>query len=187
MTQYYVSYRAHKVSINNQEEKEKLKKNSPTQKPCLCHATFILIVTAVVKRNCQTANPLFPSHATIFTLSTLAISCASRNSTSFNMKVHTLSQKRYVFSLPACKTVSILISSRRSFSFRRWNNGSLSPDVVVAVMEFTVNFYGKRYDSNFPHLTIPPNTTNNRSQMRGNQSHVQITMNPVGTVPQQNL
>lgn len=94
----------------------------------------------MAKRNCQTANPLFPSHATIFTLSTLAISCASRNSTSFNMKVHTLSQKRYVFSLPACKTVSILISSRMSFSFRRWNNGSLSPDVVVAVTEFIVNF-----------------------------------------------
>ncbi|CAG7824266.1 unnamed protein product [Allacma fusca] len=44
----------------------------------------------------------FPSHATIFTLSTL-MSCMSRNSTSFSRNVQTLSQKRYVWSLPALK------------------------------------------------------------------------------------
>jgi len=65
----------------------------------------------------ESANSLFPSHATIFTLSTLAISCASRNSTSFNMKVHTLSQKRYVFSLPACEKVPsvVLVPACSSF------------------------------------------------------------------------
>lgn len=44
---------------------------------------------------------LFPSHATIFTLSTRANSCISRNSTSFNISVQTLSQNRYVFNLAA--------------------------------------------------------------------------------------
>lgn len=44
---------------------------------------------------------LLPSHATIFTLSTRANSCTSRNSTSFSISVQTLSQNRYVFSLAA--------------------------------------------------------------------------------------
>lgn len=139
----------------------------------------------MTKRICQTVNPLFPSHATIFTLSTLAISCASRNSTSFNMKVHTLSQKRYVFSFPACKTVLILISFRMSFSFNRWSNSSLSSDAVVT--EFIVTFYCERYDSNIPHLKASPPNKTNRSQMRGNQSHIKITMKYVRTVSQQNL
>ena len=46
---------------------------------------------------------LLPSQATIFTLSTRANSCTSRNSTSFNISVQTLSQNRYVFSLAALK------------------------------------------------------------------------------------
>lgn len=46
---------------------------------------------------------LFPSQATILTLSILVISCTSLNSTSFSINVHTLSQNRYVFSLPALK------------------------------------------------------------------------------------
>jgi hypothetical protein len=97
-----------------------------------------------------------------------------------------LSQKRYVFSLPACKTVSILISFRMSFSFNRWNNCSLSSDVVV--IECIVNFYSERYDSNVPHLkTSPPNKTNNRSQMRGKQSQIKITIKSVITVTQQYL
>ena len=45
--------------------------------------------------------PVFlPSQATIFTLSTLISSVTSLNSTSFNTKVHTLSQNLYVFREP---------------------------------------------------------------------------------------
>lgn len=43
---------------------------------------------------------LLPSHATIFTLSTLISSVTSLNSTSFSTKVHTLSQNLYVFREP---------------------------------------------------------------------------------------
>lgn len=43
---------------------------------------------------------LFPSQATILTLSTFTRSVTSRNSTSFRTNVHTLSQNLYVFSDP---------------------------------------------------------------------------------------
>lgn len=43
---------------------------------------------------------LFPSHATIFTLSTFTSSVTSLNSTSFSTNVHTLSQNLYVFRDP---------------------------------------------------------------------------------------
>ena len=42
----------------------------------------------------------FPSHATIFTLSTLMLSPTSLNVTLFNTNVHTLSQNLYVFNRP---------------------------------------------------------------------------------------
>lgn len=51
---------------------------------------------------------LLPSHATIFTLSTRANSCTSRNSTSFSINVQTLSQNRYVFNLAALNVTRAL-------------------------------------------------------------------------------
>lgn len=51
---------------------------------------------------------LLPSQATIFTLSTRANSCTSRNSTSFNINVQTLSQNRYVFNLAALNVTRAL-------------------------------------------------------------------------------
>lgn len=50
---------------------------------------------------------LFPSHATIFTLSTFTSSVTSLNSTSFSTNVHTLSQNLYVFRDPYKKTRDI--------------------------------------------------------------------------------
>lgn len=51
---------------------------------------------------------LLPSQATIFTLSTRANSCTSRNSTSFSINVQTLSQNRYVFNLAALNVTRAL-------------------------------------------------------------------------------
>ena len=62
----------------------------------------------MLKKKFQLKSPLLPSQATIFTLSTLANSCTSRNSTSLSMRVQTLSQKRYVFSLLALNVTRAL-------------------------------------------------------------------------------
>lgn len=60
--------------------------------------------------------PVFlPSQATIFTLSTLISSVTSLNSTSFNTKVHTLSQNLYVFREPLKLTLFLTLCANAEF------------------------------------------------------------------------
>lgn len=62
----------------------------------------------LIKSNGYGRYSLLPSQATIFTLSTRANSCTSRNSTSFSINVQTLSQNRYVFNLAALNVTRAL-------------------------------------------------------------------------------
>lgn len=77
---------------------------------------------------------LFPSHATIFTLSTFTSSVTSLNSTSFSTNVHTLSQNLYVFRDPYKQTRDIFyrthVKSNRKYDEHLLNHVPSRTDLL---------------------------------------------------------